>query len=928
MHLKSVHSALLLAMLAAPVLSGCNPDSNLTAQERVQRAKDFESKGDLKASVIELKNALQKSPDDAQARWLLGLIYLKQGQANDAETQLNRAVQLGINPDSVRIPLARAWLLKGDYNQVLDKLQPTGKETANVLAQIFELRGTALFNSGKANESCPLFEQAIQADSAYSPAYLGRAKCEYAHRQTAQAIATAQKASALEPQRMENWYLLGELYRETNQPQQALNTYNQALKIKPNDYSALAYKIMVQLALNQTDSATKGIAQLVELQPHAYMTLYLQAYLAYIQGKYNLSTDMLQQVLRIDPNNLQALLLFGTVNYAAKQDEIALNSFNKVLAIADLPQARLLLAATQLRMNMPNDALKTLAPLLARGNDAKALLLAGQITLNQGDYAKGLAYLRQASQLDPNDTTIRTSLASNQLLTGDQQGISGLESVITQNPQETQAYLLLASAQITQNNLNAAMTTLQKMAAAQAKNPLPAMLMGRIYERQNNPVAARKSFERSLAVDPKFQIALAALADLDIRENKPEQARQRFKTLLTKTPDDLGVLLGQARVDLALDDSTSYIADLKNTIQKHPNAHEPVILLTRFYIQQAHQPNLALDVAQKAQRAYPDDLSFMNNLGQAQLAVGRKTDAIATYTNLSNLQPNSPVAWYQLGWAQRASGNLGAALLSLQKAISIAPAYVDARIALAGVLVAQGQNDAAIKESKAIQAALPQASAGYNLEAELYARLNKPEQSLQVLARGMQTVQTRDMTATYHLALIRAGQVAKAEQVAQAWLKGHPGDIDFRLYLASIYLNHDQSAQAIAEYRKVLQSVPNNVNALNNLAALLQAKNDPSAITYAKQAYGLQPDSPIVADTYGWSLLKQGDEKAALAPLELAARALPQQASIQYHLAAALVKSGDTARAQKLLQTILAGKQAFAERNDAVVLQQSISGAQ
>ena len=157
MQLKPINAALLLALLAVPVLSGCNPDGNLTAQERIQRAKDFENKGDLKASVIELKNALQKSPDDAQARWLLGLIYLKQNQGSDAETQLGRAVQLGINPDSIRIPLARAWLMKGDYDNVLNKLQPTGKEAPNVLAQIFQLMIASKSIKLKTIRHCNLF---------------------------------------------------------------------------------------------------------------------------------------------------------------------------------------------------------------------------------------------------------------------------------------------------------------------------------------------------------------------------------------------------------------------------------------------------------------------------------------------------------------------------------------------------------------------------------------------------------------------------------------------------------------------------------------------------------------------------------------------------------------------------------------------------
>jgi putative PEP-CTERM system TPR-repeat lipoprotein len=926
MHLKSVHSALLLAMLAAPVLSGCNPDSNLTAQERVQRAKDFESKGDLKASVIELKNALQKSPDDAQARWLLGLIYLKQNQGSDAETQLNRAVQLGISPESVRIPLARAWLLKDDYNQVLEKLQLTGKETPKIQAQIFEMRGNALMGLGKQTESCALFDQAISADATYALAYLGRSKCEYATGKPALALATAEKASALDPSLIEAFYLLGDLYRALKQPQQALAAYGKALKINPDDYTALVYRAMTLLSTNQTDAAAKDIAQIVKARPSAIMSLYLQAYVSYAKGKYNEATDYLQQILRADPNNLQALLLFGTVNYATQQNEIALNSFNKALTIADQPETRVLLAATQQRMGADEDALKTLTPVLAQGNNPKALLLAAQIVLNQGDYTKGLAYLSQASKLAPGDTVIRTTLATNQLLSGNQQGVSGLESIIIENPQATQAYLLLASAQASKGNFTGALATLQKMAVAQPKNALTYLLIGRIYLLQQNPAAARQAFERGLGIDAQFLPLAGALADLDITEKQPAKARDRFKTMLAKSPNNLGAMLGLTRVDMAFGDQNSYVADLKNTIQKLPNATEPVTLLTQYYIQQARQPQLALEVAQKAARSHPDNPVFLSNLGQAQLAAGRKQEAITTYTSITNLQPNAPGSWYQLAWAQRATGDLTAALASLQKALVIAPNYLDAHIALAGIYIAKNQNDAAIKEIRAIQTSNPQSAIGYNLEAELYARLKKPDLTLQTLDKALKNAPSRETAATYHRALIRAGQTVQAEQVAQDWLKVHADDVQFRQYLANDYINRQQSAQAIAQYRQILQIAPTNISALNNLAALLQLKNDPTASQYAKQAYALQPQSPIVADTYGWSLIQQGQAAAALAPLNFAASALPQLPSVQYHLAVALAKTGETAKAETLLQKIISADRAFNERDDAIALQKQISG--
>ena len=80
--------AIALAFVTSAALSGCDRITGLTEQQHIQRAKDFEDKGNLKGSIVELKNAIQKNPDSPQARLLLGQIYLKAGMGAEAEKEL------------------------------------------------------------------------------------------------------------------------------------------------------------------------------------------------------------------------------------------------------------------------------------------------------------------------------------------------------------------------------------------------------------------------------------------------------------------------------------------------------------------------------------------------------------------------------------------------------------------------------------------------------------------------------------------------------------------------------------------------------------------------------------------------------------------------------------------------------------------------
>ena len=81
------------ALVLVTALSACS-DSD-TAQSHIDRANGHFAAGETSSALIELKNALQKDAQSAEARWLLGSAYLAMGDAVAAEKELSRAQRLG-----------------------------------------------------------------------------------------------------------------------------------------------------------------------------------------------------------------------------------------------------------------------------------------------------------------------------------------------------------------------------------------------------------------------------------------------------------------------------------------------------------------------------------------------------------------------------------------------------------------------------------------------------------------------------------------------------------------------------------------------------------------------------------------------------------------------------------------------------------------
>ena len=81
-----------------------------TSEEYLASAKDYIAQSDYPAATIELQNALQLDGNAAEARWLLGKIYLDTGDILTAEKELQRAQELGWSADDVRPAQAIALL--------------------------------------------------------------------------------------------------------------------------------------------------------------------------------------------------------------------------------------------------------------------------------------------------------------------------------------------------------------------------------------------------------------------------------------------------------------------------------------------------------------------------------------------------------------------------------------------------------------------------------------------------------------------------------------------------------------------------------------------------------------------------------------------------------------------------------------------------
>ncbi|MDC6166081.1 XrtA/PEP-CTERM system TPR-repeat protein PrsT [Paucibacter sp. XJ19-41] len=899
------HHPLIAAVVGTMLLlGGC---SEPTAQEQLSIARTSLEKKNLQAAIIELKLALQKQPDLAEARFLLGKALLDTGDANSASFELRKALDQGYPKETVIPALAKAMLLSQQAPKLLADFAIERLDDAKALAELKTTIASAHALLGETEKAQAATEAALLATPDFPPALIlqaGLASSKGAHDQ---ALALIELAIATDPKNVQAWMQKGDILRSRGDFAGAAQAMTQALSLDPASLPARAGLFSIAMQQRDVKTATQHATELRAKHPGHPQTLMAEAQLALTQKQLESARDKIAQVLKVMPDNPQALQLAGIIQFNSGALLESERSLSKALSLQpDLRIARKQLAQTQIRMGQPDKALSTLQPLIVRGDaGADIYALAGEAYVLSGTPEQASKSFAEAVKLDPENPNNKTMLALAR------QGSVGINATITElrriatADKGTYADLTLITLLLREGQFDTALKAIDRLQAKQEPGSAVAdNLRGRVNLARNDVAAARSSFEKALSLDPVYLPAVTSLATLDLQANKPADAKKRFDAMLAADPQNLAALLGQTKIRILEKAPASEITSMLGAaIKLNPQAAEPRLLLVELQLQNKEHKG-ALETAQSAITALPGNADLLDALGRAQQAAGEKLQALASFKKLAGLEPRSTRALVRTAGVHLAAKDSAAAEQSLRQALEMYPNYLPVQRMLITVALTDKRPQDALRVAKTVQQQRPKEVVGYEMEATIEASRNNTEAMIASYRRALQQIPRTDIATRLHAAQMTAGQTKDADETAARWLANSPQDIAFMAYLGDLAMTRGEYEKAEKQFRQVLSRQANNTAALNNVAWTMAQQKKPGAAEFAERALKLAPDTPGLMDTLATALAAEGRVERALELQRKALSLAPEQQVLRLNLAKLLLQAGNKPAAMAELKTL------------------------
>lgn len=798
--------------------------------------------------------------------------------------------------------------------------------------QLLLLKASAASDSGSAKDAWRYLQAARALDPGRIEGWLAEVPLRLRAQLPREAQTAAERALALQPNSADANYLRGTVAHAGGNLKAALPFYERCLAIKPEHVEALVARSGLLLDQRRPIEAARDLALLRKAAPADPRGALLAALLAESTGDSAAARAALAEVTKLLDAvpveflryRVQWLVLGGLAHYGLAEADKA----RPYLEFAQRQQpgsaVSKLLAQVYLRAKNANRAIDALDIYLrAHPDDTQAMQVLAAVHMAEGRNARATAIIQEA--LKKQDDPVMRSLLGQSLIGGGHAdtATAELEAALKRDPGQFQAGTALAQIYLASGLSERAVALVGTLIQRQSGNPALHQLLGTAKAMRGDFNGARLAFEQATRLAPDFHAAHISLARLEGTAGKLDAAEARLTKVLAKDDKQVDAMLEMARLAVLRGKPDLALVWLQKADIIAGQSLQPGLQLVDFHLRYL-RPDRAREALKGLLNKAPEALPVLLAQARVQIAAGEFSPARSTLTRATTLANFDTPLLVQVALLQVQGGNLAGAAFALDKALQARPEDLYALALLAEVELRQGEAPKAEARARGLVGTHPKLGVGHALLGDIAMSRGQRQAAIDAYRKAHEL--DRDGDSLMRLLQATASQSPEsALQLAEVWLKTNPGDVTVRRGVANTLARLGQLAPARTAFEALLKVVPDDPEALNNLANVMILQKDSGSLKVAEHALSLRPDVPHYIGTTGWAAFQAGQAERALQLLRDARLRDPGNPDTRYFLGVVLASRGRGGEARDELQGALRGQRVTAYAKEAQDLLRSLN---
>lgn len=884
--------AILLSAAVAIGMAGCGSDNEMSQEEiqylsHLDQSRFFQRQGELKASTLEARSAIDLQPDEPAPYFIIINNLLKAGDAINAERQLNRlmddiseqALDSGTR-NRAQLIRAEANLMQGHFDKALANLAEVSTEDRALESEAGLLKGRILLAADRLDEAKLAYEQALSITNDSALPFVGLSRVAHAAGDREAVQSYIAQAEQVNGENAELWLWKAQLAHEAEEWKTAEEAYIRALEdigqydiMTFRKYETISALVRVLRAQGKSSEAFVYEEILAKSGPGTIKSNIAAAREAFKDGDLDSAANYLEEVLTHAPNHEQSTLMLGMIRFRQGQVQEAERLLRPIAEMGDSEAASKLLAAARIQMQDPEEARAILETLSDKDTDPETLALVGIASLSSGDLEAGEPLIEEALSLAPDNHALRLRYAGYLIQRGEfEKAIAQAAQVPADSDLHAQALMVTIEAHLSSGNNADAIAVADAWIKDEPDNTAAIIARGNLAARTGSPDQARRYFQQASEKAPSLAAPHIALGNLARSEQDLAQAQTHFRQAVALAPDNRQALQGLAGV-MEPAEIRTYMRDL---LEQQPDATGPKLILLEAALIEGD--NREADKLSAALLERTEE----NTPARAEPLVAGIYNSVASRL--------------------RQDGKDEQAATVLERGRVLFPESADITLQAAAVAFSEGNPKQARELLQEAKKSHPLSAAPYTVEARYFERQGQFDQAAALYQLALKKSPSADLHNAYARSLQQAGRKQEAIGALDTALASYPNSTQLLLSQAMLHQSDGDPEKARQGYETLLKSAPDNALVLNNLAWLYHQQGDARAMDLARKAYEKSPDNASVADTYGWIMFKAGNHKDSLPVLEKAYQLQPDSEEIAMHLAEAYRASGRADEAREILE--------------------------